>query len=375
MCFLGGVQVYWEGINYLFDIHNTEKCKKSGAYMKNNLRSSNLELLRIVAMMMVIILHYNGTNGALLTEGVPVINYQLSNIMQAISICSVNCFVLISGYFMIDKTEAPIKKCLLLLIDVAFWGLLGYGCAYVFWGETAGIKDIIFAVVPYIKGQRWFVRAYIILVLFAPFVNSCLVRLSKCNYWVLMILTLLLFSIWPSFFPNPPIDDYGFGFVHFVQLYILAGYVKLHMDWLPKRWMCAAGFVLSAVAIYVSSLVGWGYAHAYNYVFTITAALFLFLWFKSLNIRSATINRLAAGAFDVFVIHTTGFFAELIYIRLFHADKLLFEENGLYVVSLLLCAPVFYLFCTALSVGKRWVFRHTVNRWVEKLPIGSYRIE
>lgn len=276
---------------------------------------------------------------------------------------------------MIEKRVAPVRKCGHLLVDVAFWSLLGYGCAFLLWGQTVGIKDIIIAIVPYVKGQRWFVRDYIILMLFAPFINICLNRLSRREYQILLALLLLVFSVWPSFFSNPPIDDYGFGCVHFVQLYTIAGYLKLHMDKVPSKAACAACYLGSVVLIFCSAINGMGYAYAYNYLFVITAAVSLFLFFRGLTIQSDMINSLAAGAFDVFVIHTTGFFSSLIYIQLFSADTLLYETNGLYLVSLLLCPPAFYLFCAVLAMAKRWLFRISVDEWMERLPIKNYYVE
>lgn len=338
-------------------------------------RASNLELLRIVAMLMIIALHQNGSANALASLEPHTANFYIANIVEAICICSVNCFVLVSGYFMIDRNEAPVKKCVHLLIDVAFWGLIGCGCSFVLWGEFSGINDIVIAVIPYIKGYRWFVRDYIILMLLAPFLNLGLTQLSKRNYQILVVVLLLVFSIWPSFFPNPPIDDYGFSCVHFIQIYAIAGYIKRFgaQSFRPAMYLC--GYLVSVALIFLSALVGSGYAYAYNYLFVITASVSLFLFFRSLSIQSGIVNKLASGAFDVFVIHTTSFFADLVYVRLFHVDTTLFGSSVLFFVGFLLCPPVFYLFSSVLSAGKRWFFRKSIDKWLEKLPIKSYCID
>ena len=338
-------------------------------------RASNLELLRIVAMLMIIALHQNGSANALASLEPHTANFYIANIVEAICICSVNCFVLVSGYFMIDRNEAPVKKCVHLLIDVAFWGLIGCGCSFVLWGEFSGINDIVIAVIPYIKGYRWFVRDYIILMLLAPFLNLGLTQLSKRNYQILVVVLLLVFSIWPSFFPNPPIDDYGFSCVHFIQIYAIAGYIKRFgaQSFRPAVYLC--GYLVSVALIFLSALVGSGYAYAYNYLFVITASVSLFLFFRSLSIQSGIVNKLASGAFDVFVIHTTSFFADLVYVRLFHVDTTLFGSSVLFFVGFLLCPPVFYLFSSVLSAGKRWFFRKSIDKWLDKLPIKCYCID
>ena len=105
---------------------------------------------------------------------------------------------------MIGKREAPVKKCVHLLVDVAFWSIIGYGCAFL----------------------------------------------------------LLVFSNWPSFFPDHPIDDYGFICAHFVQLYVIAGYLKLHVDKGPKKAVCALCFLASVILIFYSVILEMGCAYA-----------------------------------------------------------------------------------------------------------------
>lgn len=145
-----------------------------------------------------------------------------------------------------------------------FWGLLGRALSFIIWENHSTVKELILAVVPYIKGNRWFVRDYIILMLLSPFINVCLTRLSKEKYRILIMILLLIFSIWPSFFSNPPIDDYGFSCVHFILLYTISGYLKLHWDNELKLRTDALGFLSSVCAIYVSAILGLGYSYAYN---------------------------------------------------------------------------------------------------------------
>ena len=64
-------------------------------------RDTSLDLLRIISMIMVVCLHTVGWGG--LVEGALIPgtgNWYLGNAMQALSLQAVNCFVLISGYFL-----------------------------------------------------------------------------------------------------------------------------------------------------------------------------------------------------------------------------------------------------------------------------------
>lgn len=347
---------------------------KEVAAVSKTIRDSNLELLRIIAMMMIIALHQNGSANALTQLPAGQANFYIANAVESLSICSVNCFVLLSGYFMIKKNAAPVKKCVHLMVDIAFWGGVGCLLNLLVFGERATFKELIVAMIPLIKGNRWFVRDFIILMLLSPFLNNCLTRLSKRNYRLLIAVVLTFFSLWPSFFPNPPIDDYGFSCVHFVQLYVIAGYLRLHWETNAKPRTYILCFFGSSVVIFISAIYGNGYAYAYNYIFTIISSVCLFMIFKGFRLQIPAINFLASGAFDVFLIHTTPFFADLIYVRLFHVDTSLYGAALPYLIGLLVCPPIFYLFSSALATAKSWLFSKTVDPLIERLPIKNYSL-
>lgn len=71
-------------------------------------RKSNIELLRIFACIGVIILHFVG-RGIKYFEGFS-INSLLLYYIEAVSICSVDLFMLISGYFMCNQAQRSVKK-------------------------------------------------------------------------------------------------------------------------------------------------------------------------------------------------------------------------------------------------------------------------
>lgn len=71
-------------------------------------RQANFELLRIVAMLMIIVLHYLN-KGELLTAYTTdrtVINYA-AHLIEAFCIVAVNCYVLLSGYFLVESAWRP----------------------------------------------------------------------------------------------------------------------------------------------------------------------------------------------------------------------------------------------------------------------------
>ena len=95
-------------------------------------RDSNIELLRILAAFAVVILHFNNplyVGGLANSEG---IDHEFLIILECISIPAVNVFMMIAGYFGVDRS-------------------------YIRWSKLIGleIKVIVIYVVTYIITAYW----------------------------------------------------------------------------------------------------------------------------------------------------------------------------------------------------------------------------
>lgn len=91
-------------------------------------RNSGVELFRIIAMLMIITLHYFETADAnTYVVGNSVSGY-VYGVFSSSCICGVNMFVLITGYFSINSYSIKWRKIINLLCDMAIWG----GC----WSST-----------------------------------------------------------------------------------------------------------------------------------------------------------------------------------------------------------------------------------------------
>lgn len=64
-------------------------------------RQSNVEVLRILSMLMIVCLHIMNHGGLLDTVVPYTVNYYLFYVIEIFSYVAVNVYVLISGYFLI----------------------------------------------------------------------------------------------------------------------------------------------------------------------------------------------------------------------------------------------------------------------------------
>ena len=85
-------------------------------------RKANIELLRLIAMMMVVTIHYIGRGHIL--ENVQMFSgdYFLFNFWNSVIVMAVNLFVIISGYFLIES-RIRVQKLIDIVIEVFIWSL------------------------------------------------------------------------------------------------------------------------------------------------------------------------------------------------------------------------------------------------------------
>lgn len=171
----------------------------------------------------------------------------------------------------------------------------------------------------------YFVTLYSVLYLISPYINICLDRLNKSSWHTFIILSLLVFSFYPSLIdiieelsgckiPElSPIGKYGswwgYNIVNFVLLYCLGAY--LSKGFLPKKstffWVIV--FVISVVCIGTWHVLASGLefynssAHNYHNPIVILSALSLFMIFKDMPLHSRLVNQLAKAAFAVYIFH------------------------------------------------------------------------
>lgn len=87
-------------------------------------RDSNIELLRVVAMLMILTLHTRFEGIEAVYDGIVDANHLCRFSFQALSIVGVNLFVLISGYFGIRMKASSIINLLFQIVYIAVICLL-----------------------------------------------------------------------------------------------------------------------------------------------------------------------------------------------------------------------------------------------------------
>ncbi len=298
---------------------------KKKALVKLN-RNSGIELLRILAAMFVIVLHYcNPTmgGGLLGAIGCPM-NYYFLLFCVSLCCCAVNIFIIISGYFLIENDKRTLGKPLSLLFQVVLFHIIYYFTRHIFIGEQFlfSLNALLFQFIP----KNYFVTLYVALYVLSPIINSLFNKISKNSYKKVLIVFLIIFSLYPScldilrevigdqLYGTSPIGNwgsqYGYTIVNFVMLYCIGGYLKrfgfpLFVE--EKRFILLA---MCPILIFLWNIVTSQYhnmeeSSAFSYLspLVILESVFFLCVFKRIDIKSSFINELAKAAFTCFLFH------------------------------------------------------------------------
>ena len=167
-------------------------------------RQANFELLRIVAMLMIIVLHYLN-KGEMLTDYTTdrtVINYA-AHLTEAFCIVAVNCYVLLAGYFLVESAWRP-GRIVSLAGQILFYSVLipvVLLCAGVVPAAELSVYDWLNYVLPVETEHYWFATSYVIMYLFAPFLAAGIRKMEKRTLQIIILCLLSYYSVWKSVVP------------------------------------------------------------------------------------------------------------------------------------------------------------------------------
>ena len=181
-------------------------------------RMANLELLRCVAMMMVIVLHYLGKGGMLsdLTGAAVSKAETAAWLLESFCIVAVNVYMFISGYFLCTSS---FKVSRLIQLWLQIWAYsVGVGLIGALTGvlqETAFDTHYLLTLLfPVTMGHYWFMTAYVFLYLLLPFVGMAVKKMTKGQMQAALGILLLAFCVSKSILPVQLEMDRQIGRAH-----------------------------------------------------------------------------------------------------------------------------------------------------------------
>ena len=190
--------------------------------MAKLIRQSNFELLRILCMFGVLCNHTLQSVYTDLNAAVSYPTHHVQVFLMSMSIISVNCFVLISGYFRIKQSWSGISN---LYTQCAFYALVCSMIGIVMHeiSTVEALKRTVFALS---ESGLWFIVAYLGLYLIAPILNAGYASLEESQKKSLLILMLILDVYLGYLHQNEEVTINGYHVIHFIVLYFIGCYLS-----------------------------------------------------------------------------------------------------------------------------------------------------
>lgn len=260
-------------------------------------RQTSIEILRILCMLFIVAGHIGGRSGI----------DEFSS-FETIAPHAVNCFVLISGYFLISS-KFKAERILRTIFETIFYTFTITIILFLF--GKADLMDVAKSIMPFAptKFSYWFVNKYLAVILLSPYINRVCCSLSKKQYQILIGSLLLISSTLFIIFPFGELFGNGFSLLWMTTLYITGGYLRLNT---PKfgYWGIFILILLATYNLCDIYLNGVIQLH-YNSLITYSLSIATFMWFKDLSVSSTGIiaritTFIAPHVFAAYLIHEQG---------------------------------------------------------------------
>ncbi|NLE14233.1 MAG: acyltransferase family protein [Clostridiales bacterium] len=292
--------------------------------MQRKDRNSNIEWLRIISMLMIVALHYNKNGGGALYASGLLYNlkfgdrhYLLVWLFESLCLVAVNCYVLISGWFLSAKAPKP-RKLIPIVLQTFLYSVGIYLIACASGVVEFNLKTmVIFYLFPLIRGEYWFMTVYVVLVLLSPYLNRLIGTLEKKEHLRLVLASGIILSAIPTvfYFGGDSLGNKdGYSLLWFAFLYILAAYLRMYpIDFkLPgKHLIYASIYIIASLLTLGSKLLQnlvlskeyWNF-YKYNSLTVLAGSVALFLIFVSLPEKHHRLPIvIGSTTLGVFLIH------------------------------------------------------------------------
>lgn len=348
-------------------------------------RNVNFEILRVVAMLMVLLLHAFNFGGLLGLPGEQLGGpaYYATWYLEALCYGSVNVFVLITGYFMVGS-RFRLKRMGRVWLQTFFYSA-GIGLAA--WLLLKKPFEQLW-LVPATNGVYWYVTSYLLLCLFAPFLNRLIRAMDRRAHLTLVLLLVAAFVLVPTLAGAYSAKDYllqnGYSLGWFITLYFVAAYVRLYRKPTRHPWAylaASAGFAALTLALtlwvfqWMQQISGfeirvWN-AYQYNSLPVFGMSVCLLLGFQGLRIRAEGkparfFLAIAPYAFGVYLIHTHPALKETLWLDFIGLPRL---YGSPWLVPLVLAVvPILFLLLCGVDWLRAQLMRLTgLERLTERL--------
>lgn len=323
-------------------------------------RLTNIELLRIICMLLIIAHHCIVHGGAAYMETCT--NRIIGLILIPGGKICFNAFLAISTWFMVDQSF-KMERFLKVWIQVLFYSVCFCTVAF-FWGNPMTAKDWFSIFLPIAGNSHGFAASYLAFYLLMPFLKIITLNMSQ-KQAKLLVAFLLYFEVGTQLIGNATqyIQPISSELLLFILCYFIAYYLKKYpLKMQSSKVLMFSIFILcwiivfAIVSLYLLTTSEnivvnylWRIVKDESSIINIVGGYALFFLFYNIKIPPIQIiNKIAKHTFGVLLMHDNNFFRGVLWIQLimtpnwYYSPKfllyVLISTGGIFIVGVLIDA-------------------------------------
>lgn len=315
-------------------------------------RLLNIELLRIFAMFYIVLGHLSCIIG----------NYEELNWVEKLILYipfgfvpGVNCFVLISSYFLINA-QFKVQRIVRITVETLFYTVvLTVICFFLFnkSGEIT-VYDVIksFYILGPTKYNYWFISKFIALLALQPFLSKLAMSFTKKQYQLFLCVLIFINTELIGGFPFGELYGGGFTLMWFICLFFTGGYLRLHLEsHSMKFWLFLTIFftLVKAMIQYMelTNIISLNY----NSIITYGLAISVFMLFKSIRISKINnlVKFLSPNILGVYLIHEHG-------LKSLYRNELMHHLSDNKIAYLIIWSIIIFFICICIDKLRKKLF-------------------
>lgn len=360
---------------------------------ERKLRNSNIELLKIIAILLIIIAHISDMfssyhkvvderflNMFFFDKAFATTNaeYFIVNMFCYFGRIGNTIFFLATVYFLINRNKNRLSKIVNMILDC--WIIsLGFIGITILLGVTIPKNDFIYSLFPTFFANNYYVTVYIIFYAIFPLINKGIEKISQKNHLILSIVLMIVMSTAILFINSEEsrLLLVLINLITFIIIYIFYSYLlKYKMDFINSKKKNIIILTIGIAGLIIQQLI-------LNYVglkvetindkmlilngnqniFAILVGMGLFnIAVSKTEWNNTFINKVASLSLFIYVIHDNFLFRK--YLRPWSARLLcdIFGE-GLYIRKIIITTIVIAI----ASMVTAFVYKNTIGKLTKKV--------
>ena len=303
-----------------------------------SIRQSNIELLRILCMIMIVAHHFSVHTKLAYDPSSISFNRLYYEFLYTWGKIGVNIFVIITGYFSFRNVTLKMGKVFQFYLQTFFYSVAIFAIFAIFNLPVGDSGNFVFTwsgffqnLFPITHDRWWFASAYFVLIILSPFINLFISNINRSGLKLVLLILGIFYVVIPTFFIYDNFFTAHWGtnqIVWFVFMYLLGAYygkygfrfdIKASRLFLLALAIMAVTFITVIIFDKVGMKDPWylfenknKYYYEMQSIPILIASVCIFQAFLKIDIGSnKIINAISSVTFGIYLIHDNLLLREL----------------------------------------------------------------